>query len=75
MKRRLFGCLVLTGVIWCLISGMAGIKGVSPVVSDNVGAQNYDGGTARPVRSYLRTRGVYDTGGVCGGSHYRGGVQ
>lgn len=46
MKRRLFGCLVLTGVIWCLISGMAGIKGVSPVVSDNVGAQNYDGGTA-----------------------------
>lgn len=53
MKRRLFGCLVLTGVIWCLISGMAGIKGVSPVVSDNVGAQNYDGGTARPVRSYL----------------------
>ena len=51
--RRFFAFFILAAVLCGLTSGHAGASSPAPVVTDNAGDHNYEGNTARPVRSYL----------------------
>ena len=66
IMRRFFAFFILAAVLCGLTSGHAGASSPAPVVTDNAGDHNYEGNTARPVRSYLMagngsfmTRGEY----------------
>ena len=53
IMRHFFAFFILAAVLCGLTSGHAGASSPAPVVTDNAGDHNYEGNTARPVRSYL----------------------
>lgn len=60
MRRFWYG-MILTVLLWGILSGSIGAAGPAPVPSDNGGRHDYRGYAAQPVYSYLTER---DGGGM-----------